>query len=230
MRIEATPTPGKSVDELEQAIDAEIDGVKAGPIAGWEIEKARNTARRQLVGKPRPVADAGASRWRKYALFFSDPGRINTRWERIAKVTRRRRPARREAVSDAGEPDSVIVTRPAAPARRRREAGDARAPRGALDEPASRSRRSRWRHDRASAQEQPSPTQGVVRKGKVPVSSEVLKVTLPKPAEVELPNGLRLMVLEDHRLPQISFQMLIPGAGGYDDPADQPGSPRSRRR
>ena len=30
-------------------------------------------------------------------------------------------------------------------------------------------------------------------------------------------------MLEDHRLPQVSFQLLIPGAGGYDDPADQPG-------
>jgi zinc protease len=73
------------------------------------------------------------------------------------------------------------------------------------------------------AQDQPSPTQGVVKKGKVPVSNEVLKVKLPKPAEVDLPNGLHLMVLEDHRLPQISFQVFIPGAGGYYDPADQPG-------
>ena len=30
-------------------------------------------------------------------------------------------------------------------------------------------------------------------------------------------------MLEDHRLPQISFQLIIPGAGGYFDPADQPG-------
>ena len=73
------------------------------------------------------------------------------------------------------------------------------------------------------APNQPSPTQGIVRKGKVPVSNEVLKIRLPKPAEVDLPNGLHLMVLEDHRLPQISFQLIVPGAGGYYDPADQPG-------
>jgi zinc protease len=70
---------------------------------------------------------------------------------------------------------------------------------------------------------QPSPTQGVVKKGRVPVSGEILKAKLPKPAEVDLPNGLHLMVLEDHRLPQISFQIFIPGAGGYYDPSDQPG-------
>ena len=41
----------------------------------------------------------------------------------------------------------------------------------------------------------------------MPVSNDVLKIIL----------------LEDHRLPQISFQLLIPGAGGYFDPADRPG-------
>jgi zinc protease len=78
-----------------------------------------------------------------------------------------------------------------------------------------------------SAQVQPpgqqSPTQGLVKKGKVPVSTQVLKIALPKPAEADLPNGLRLMVLEDRRLPQINFQILIPGAGGYYDPADHQG-------
>ncbi len=59
----------------------------------------------------------------------------------------------------------------------------------------------------------------MVIKGKAPVSNDVLKVKLPKPQEATLANGLRLMVLEDHRLPRVSFQILIPGAGGYYDPA-----------
>ena len=70
---------------------------------------------------------------------------------------------------------------------------------------------------------QDQPPQGVVKKGKVPVARDVLKVKLPKPVEADLPNGMHLMVLEDHRLPQISFQIFIPGAGGYDDPTDRPG-------
>jgi zinc protease len=70
---------------------------------------------------------------------------------------------------------------------------------------------------------QAPPSQGVVIKGKAPVSTNVLKVTLPRPAEADLPNGIHLMVLEDRRAPQVSFQLLIPGAGGYYDPADLPG-------
>jgi predicted Zn-dependent peptidase len=63
----------------------------------------------------------------------------------------------------------------------------------------------------------PPPSTGMVKKGKAPVSNEVLKVKLPTPQEADLPNGLHIMVLEDHKLPRISFRLVIPGAGGYYD-------------
>jgi predicted Zn-dependent peptidase len=63
----------------------------------------------------------------------------------------------------------------------------------------------------------------MVLKKKAPVSNDVLKVKLPRPQEADLPNGLHLMVLEDHRLPQVTFTLIIPGAGGYFDPADKIG-------
>jgi predicted Zn-dependent peptidase len=66
-------------------------------------------------------------------------------------------------------------------------------------------------------------TQAVVLKGKAPVSDKVLDVRLPKPREGDLPNGLHLIVLEDHRTPQVTFQIIIPGAGGYFDAPGQNG-------
>jgi len=63
----------------------------------------------------------------------------------------------------------------------------------------------------------------MVLKGKAPVSRDVLKIKLPKPQEADLANGIHLMVLEEHRLPQISVQIIVPGAGGYYDPAGQIG-------
>jgi zinc protease len=68
-----------------------------------------------------------------------------------------------------------------------------------------------------------APTRGLVRQGKVPVSNDILKFKLPKANETTLSNGLRLIVLEDHRLPQIAFSLVIPGAGSYQDPDDRPG-------
>jgi zinc protease len=69
----------------------------------------------------------------------------------------------------------------------------------------------------------PPSTKGVVLKGKAPVATDVLKVKLPRPIEGDLPNGLHLMVLEDHRAPIVAFQLQMQGAGGYYDPADQAG-------
>lgn len=73
----------------------------------------------------------------------------------------------------------------------------------------------------------PAPTgseslQGVKIKGKAPVNPETLRVTLPKPQEATLSNGLRVALLEDHKLPTFSLQLLLAG-GGLADPADKRG-------
>ena len=72
-------------------------------------------------------------------------------------------------------------------------------------------------------QQNPSTAPGTILKNKAPVSKEVLKITLPRPQEADLSNGVHLIVLEDHRTPLVSFQMIIDGAGGYYDPANLPG-------
>jgi zinc protease len=69
----------------------------------------------------------------------------------------------------------------------------------------------------------PSKAEGTVLKNKAPVNKEILKVTLPKAQEADLSNGVHLIVIEDHRAPQIFFQMIIDGAGGYYDPPASPG-------
>jgi zinc protease len=69
----------------------------------------------------------------------------------------------------------------------------------------------------------PSTAPGTILKNKAPVSKETLKVKLPKPQEADLSNGVHLIVLEDHRTPLVSFQMIIDGAGGYYDPPNVPG-------
>ena len=55
------------------------------------------------------------------------------------------------------------------------------------------------------------------------MNKELLRVTLPKPKEADLSNGVHLLVLEDRRTPQVNFSMIIDGAGGYYDPAAAPG-------
>jgi len=71
-------------------------------------------------------------------------------------------------------------------------------------------------------QERPS-TKGAVIKGKAPVNRKVLKVKLPKPYETKLASGLQVIVLENHKLPTFSMQMVIL-SGGLADAEGQAGA------
>jgi len=85
-RIGGTVLPGKTLTELETAIDAEIERLKAEPIADWEIEKARTSARRAFVGSLGSSLSKAIA-LSQDALFYDQPDRINSREERMARVT-----------------------------------------------------------------------------------------------------------------------------------------------
>lgn len=59
-------------------------------------------------------------------------------------------------------------------------------------------------------------------KGRAPVNREILKVKLPKAEEATLSNGLRVILLESHRVPTFTMQMVVM-SGGLSDPANQHG-------
>jgi predicted Zn-dependent peptidase len=84
--LAGTVTPGKAVADLEAAIEAEVERIKTAPIAPWEMEKARNSARSQLVNNL-GSALGRAITLGEDALFYNQPDRINTSADRIAKVT-----------------------------------------------------------------------------------------------------------------------------------------------
>lgn len=65
-------------------------------------------------------------------------------------------------------------------------------------------------------------TKGAVIKGKAPVNKKLLKVNLPKAQEATLANGLRVVVLESHKVPTFNMQMVVL-SGGLSDPADYHG-------
>lgn len=113
--ISATALPGKSLSDLEAAIDQETERVKTAPIEDWEIEKARVGARRAFVGGLGSSLNR-AIQLSENALFFDDPARINTRADRIARVTAAdvQRVARQYLVNTNR---SVVLTlpKPAAP-------------------------------------------------------------------------------------------------------------------
>ncbi len=65
-------------------------------------------------------------------------------------------------------------------------------------------------------------TKSVELKGKAPVNPQTLRVQLPKPQEAVLSNGMRVSLLEDHKLPTFSMQLWFNG-GGLADPPEKRG-------
>jgi predicted Zn-dependent peptidase len=61
-------------------------------------------------------------------------------------------------------------------------------------------------------------TKGAVIKGKAPVNKNILQVKLPKAEEATLPNGLRVVVLESHKVPTFTMQMVVMSGGLSDKP------------
>ena len=76
------------------------------------------------------------------------------------------------------------------------------------------------------AQQQSGPAgqsvKGADIKGRAPVNKEILKVNLPKAQEATLSNGLRVVLLENHRVPTFTMQMVFL-SGGLSDPASYHG-------
>ena len=75
---------------------------------------------------------------------------------------------------------------------------------------------------RAQGQDKAAPMSQVQRLNRAPVNKEILRVQLPRPTVAKLPNGLTLVLQEDHKLPTIAFTMWI-RPGQLADPADLPG-------
>jgi zinc protease len=61
-------------------------------------------------------------------------------------------------------------------------------------------------------------SKGAVIKGKAPVNKNVLKVKLPRAREAKLPNGLQVILLENHKVPTFTAQMVILSGGLTDKP------------
>lgn len=63
---------------------------------------------------------------------------------------------------------------------------------------------------------------GAELKGRAPVNKEILRVKLPPLHEADLANGLKVVLVESHRVPTFTMQMVIL-SGGLSDPPDYRG-------
>src|SRR5262249_51193652 len=85
--ITANVRPGKKVEDVEAAIYEEIERIKKEPVADWEIQKAKNTTRRNFINNAQS-SFSRAFAIAQYAIAYNDPNLVNTRLDKVAAVTK----------------------------------------------------------------------------------------------------------------------------------------------
>ena len=85
--VQATVKPGVQVADVEATIYEEIERLKQAPIADWELQKAKNTTRRNFITGLQSAL-ARAINLSQYAIYYNDPGLINTRLDKVNAVTK----------------------------------------------------------------------------------------------------------------------------------------------
>src|SRR5437773_7469765 len=108
--VTATLRGGVKAEDVEAAIYEEIARVQKEPIADWELQKAKNTARRNFInGLQSSLARANSIG--QYAVYYNEPNLINTRLDKVAAVTKE--DVQRVANKDLVQTNrSVVVTVP----------------------------------------------------------------------------------------------------------------------
>lgn len=85
--VSATLRPGAKTDAVEAAIYEEIQRLQKEPIADWELQKAKNSTRRAFISNLQSSLSR-AINLTQYAIYYNDPGLINSRLDKVAAVTK----------------------------------------------------------------------------------------------------------------------------------------------
>ena len=83
----ATLRPGVKTEDIEATIYAEIERLKKEPIADWELQKAKNTTRRNLINGLQSSLSRAITIG-QYTTYYNEPNLINERLNKVAAVTK----------------------------------------------------------------------------------------------------------------------------------------------
>jgi zinc protease len=83
----ATLRPGVQTKDIESAIYEEIERLKKEPIADWELQKAKNTTRRNLINGLQSALSRAVTIG-QYTVYYNEPNLINERLSKVAAVTK----------------------------------------------------------------------------------------------------------------------------------------------
>ena len=86
-QLMANLKPNTKFEDVESVINEEISKLQQEPIADWELQKAKNSARRMSIQSLQSTLGV-AIRLSQYAVFYNDPNLINTQFDQVSAITK----------------------------------------------------------------------------------------------------------------------------------------------
>ncbi|HMI31897.1 MAG TPA: pitrilysin family protein [Candidatus Limnocylindrales bacterium] len=198
--IVATAKPGHTAEELEAAIDAEIQSLAASGPTPTELAASQNSTYSGIVSSVERIGGFGgvADRINMYNQFTNDPGYLNKDLARYAAVTpdgvkkfTAEQLAKEHRVVVYGLPGEKVIP-PAPPT-----------PAAPPKSEAKVESKEPWRNT-------------------IPSAGPTTMVKLPMAKRFSLPNGLTVLLVESHRLPVVAGTLVL-RSGSAQDPQTLPG-------
>ncbi len=200
-QIIATAKPNVKLEDLEKAIDEELASIQKEGVSAAELERARNTQETRMIQGLERLGGFGgvADRLNLYNHYLHDPGYFPkdlARYENASTASVQKTAqglTRNSRVVIYGVPGEKVLHD--VPKRPETETASKDMPGGPGNDA--------WR-DR-----QPGPGKSSA-------------LTLPVPKEFSLPNGMKVMLVEQHNLPVVTADVFVL-RGSESNPPDKPG-------
>ncbi len=198
--IEATAKPNVKPEELEKAIEEELNSIQQEGITAAELERAKNTLETQKITRLQRLGGFGgkADTLDMYNHYLGDPGYLPKDLARYENAT----VDSVKKYADTLTPNSRVVVY-GVPGQKVVE-----------DVPK--------RPEPTTAEKMPGGPTNDAWRAKPPQPSAMKTPQLPVPANFKLPNGLQVYLVEQHSLPVMTAQLTVL-RGSEANPTDKAG-------
>jgi zinc protease len=203
-QIDVTARPGRTLEELEKAVDEELAALRTSPPSASELEQARNTIETNIIGGLERLGGFGgvADRLNSYNHYLDTPDYLQKDIERYRAVT----PASVQTFARDQLAQNARVVVHAVPGQ----------PEPAAQVPAPPASAS------AQAQGGQSINDAEDWRFTMPAPGPARPLQLATPTSATLSNGLTLILSERRGLPVVAAGLVLK-TGSDANPADKPG-------
>jgi len=204
--VQATAKPGVKLEEIEQAINEEMENVRQAGPSQAELDRARNVILTRNIGGLERLGGFGgvADQLNRYNHYLGDPGYLPKDIARFQRATVA--DLKRVAEQRLGNNQRAVVY--GMPGKK------------VIDDPPQTKEETEKESKETTNVASTMPDESWRKNA--PKAGPESRLSLPVPATFKLSNGLTVMLVEQHQLPVISAH-LVALAGSDANPADKPG-------